>query len=288
MRWWSFSFLVLALVACERPMIPNGYTGDEDLALECQVVSTTRGDTVRSSACSQYFSKLALQVFDGSGQKVLDKVRTQTTADEAFGHLGVSLAEGRYWVVAVGHSSRISPSIKSLQMVQFTAQDGEKLTDTFSFCDTITITSEPIEREAWMERRTAMFRLQIIDDEIPTSVAAIRFDYRGGSANFNPSTGQGCTKSTQSELREYRPDGIYEIYTFPYLASDGVLQITATALTADGTTIRTRTFADVPVTCNRITTYRGQFFLPGDGEITQTTFGFYVNGEWLGEDIYNF
>ena len=287
MRWWIFSFLVL-ITSCERPLIPEGYTGDDDVTLNCEVLNITRGDTARSSRCSQYFSKIALQVFDASGQKVLSKALTQTTSDATFGTLGVQLAEGRYWVVAVGHSSIVSPSIKSLQMVQFTASDGEKLTDTFSYCDTITIGREPLDRDAPLQRRTAMFRLQIIDDEVPASVSVIRFDYRGGSANFNPSTGQGCTKSTQSELRNVSPTGIYEIYTFPYLSDEGVLQITATALSADGATIRTRTFSDVPITCNRITTYRGQFFLPGDGEITQTTFGFWVDGEWKGEDIYEF
>ena len=83
-------------------------------------------------------------------------------------------------------------------------------------------------------------------------------------------------------------DGVYEIYTFPYLSDEGVLQITATALSADGSTIRSRTFSDVPITRDRITTYRGTFFQDGDGEITQTTFGFYVDGEWKGEDVYEF
>ena len=273
--------------SCEKPQSPDSLI-NADAVLQCQVLSTTRTDSLKTSDCKQYFSKLAVQVFDADGQKVYDKVKTQTINDNAFGQLGLSLSEGIYRVVAVGHSSKVSPSIKSLSLVQFTASDGEKLTDTFSYCDTITIGDQPIKRDAVMTRRVAMFRLRMTDANIPSSVASVKFDYKGGSANFNPSTGQGCTKSTQTETRPVASDGVYEIYTFPYMGDDGVLQVTATALSADGTTIRQRVFPDVPITRDRITTYRGTFFQEGDGEITQTTFGFWVDGEWKGEDIYEF
>ena len=283
---WGFAIPAM-LSSCEKPQFPDDLS-NADAVLQCQVLSTTRTDSVKTPNCKQYFSKLALQVFDAEGYKVYDKVKTQTSDDDAFGQLGLSLSEGIYRVVAVGHSSKVSPSIKSLQMVQFTSSDGEKLTDTFSYCDTITIGDKPIRRDAVMTRRVAMFRLRMTDADIPSTVASVKFDYKGGSANFNPSTGQGCTKSTQTETRAVSKDGVYEIYTFPYLSDEGVLQITATALSADGSTIRSRTFSDVPITRDRITTYRGTFFQDGDGEITQTTFGFYVDGEWKGEDVYEF
>ena len=282
---WGFA---IPFISCEQPQWPDTELANADAVLRCQVLQVTRSDTVTTAAISQYFQKLALQVFDADGNKVLDKVKTQTSQDDGFGSLGLQLSEGVYRVVAVGHSSKISPTIKSTQQVQFTASEGEKLTDTFSYCDTITIADEPIHRDVLMTRRTAMFRLRMTDADIPSTAASIKFDYKGGSANFNPSTGQGCTKSSQTETRTISADGIYEIYTFPYLADTGVLQITATALTADGTAIRTRQFSDVPITRDRITTYRGTFFGEGDGEITQTTFGFLVDGEWKGEDIYEF
>ena len=57
---------------------------------------------------------------------------------------------------------------------------------------------------------------------------------------------------------------------------------------ADGNTLRQRVFESVPVTRNRITTYQGQFFDGTEGNFTQSTFGFSVNGEWSGEDNYDF
>ena len=81
---------------------------------------------------------------------------------------------------------------------------------------------------------------------------------------------------------------MYTIYTFPYMARDGVLKVTVSALDAQGTVIRKRTFEDVPVTRNRITTYTGKFFEEGDGQFTQSDFGFVVHADWDGEDNYDF
>ena len=60
----------------------------------------------------------------------------------------------------------------------------------------------------------------------------------------------------------------------------------ATSSIADS--IRQRTFSDVPVTRNRITTYTGHFFQNGDGEFTQSDFGFVVHTDWDGEEEFEF
>ena len=52
-----------------------------------------------------------------------------------------------------------------------------------------------------MNRVTAMVTFEFTDETMPANYAGVRVDYTGGSANFNPTTGEGCTKSTQSELR---------------------------------------------------------------------------------------
>ena len=251
---------------------------------------TTTADITRSSSNpDDYFEKLNVQLFDALGDKVLDKVCTQEVGDvDDFGSVELQLADGTYSVVAVGHSSIKSATIKSTQMVQFTASDGEKLTDTFCYCGSISVSDGHRQFDLTMNRVAAKFRVVMTDDDIPPQLAKIKFDYTGGSANFNPSTGMGCTKSTQSETRAVSTDGIYEIYTFPYQSDICKLKVTLSALTADGTIIYKRTFEDVPVTRNRITTYRGEVFGEGGGQLTQTGFGFVVNGDWEGEDIYEF
>ena len=282
---WIFRIVAFAMLiaSCEKPLIPDAAG---NCRLDFSIASgtpTTRG----SVYIGDYFSKLNIMLFDDDGNKVLDKVYAQTSDDDGFGSPSFALSEGSYWVVAVGHSSKRAATIKSTQAVQFTAQDGEKLTDTFSYCGEIDVSEEPEQHSLTMDRASAMFRVVLTDSVIPSNCAKIKFDYKGGSANFNPSTLQGITKSTQSELRAAGGD-TYQVYTFPYMATEGLLQITVSTLDEAGVVLVKREFKDVPVTRNRITTYRGEVFGEGGGEITQTEFGFTINGDWDGEDIYEF
>lgn len=271
-------FLLAAMVvSCEKMVLTDGDT--DNVTITFTAMNKTRG-------VAEYFQKLNVQLFDEDGEKVFDKVKTQLSTDDDFGQMSMSLSEGDYTIVAVGHSSIKSATIKSPVMVQFTASDGEKLTDTFCYCGQISVGEEPSQYHFTMRRVAAMFQMVITDEEVPESFARMKFDYTGGSANFNPSTFVGTTKSTQSELRTR--GNSYQVYTFPYQAESGVLKIKVSALDANDQVIRSRTFSDIPVTRNRITTYTGHFFEPGDGNITQTDFGFNVNGEWDGEDRYEF
>ena len=72
------------------------------------------------------------------------------------------------------------------------------------------------------------------------------------------------------------------------MSDKGTLKLTISALTADGVVITQKVIDGVPVNRNRITTYSGPLFGEGQGEITQQGFGFTVNGDWDGEDCYEF
>lgn len=277
--------MLLLLAACERPVLTDSTDGSVTITFQ-----PTSDDVSRASSLDQYFSKLNVMIFSPDGQRVLDKVRTQTADDtsQPFGTMSFNLAPGTYTIVAVGHSSAKSATIKSLEAVQFTASDGEKLTDTFSHCSTLVVGTDHTACTLPMYRATAMVQFVITDDVVPGNFAYFIIDYTGGSANFNPTTLQGITKSTQSERRLRNSLMIHQAYTFPYLAASGHLKMTVTATDASGATIRQRTFTDVPVTRNRITTYTGHFFQPGDGAFTQSDFSFVIHADWDGEDIYQF
>ena len=278
-----FLIFALALIACEK----NDYSDPNNVTLSF-VPSTSDIGTRGTVYVGDYFSKLNVQLFDSDGNKVFSSVRTQLREDEDFGQMRLSLAVGTYTVVAVGHSSIKSATIKSPQMVQFTASDGEKLTDTFCHCGQVTVSESGGSFSLTMNRVAAMLQIKCTDEDIPESFARLKIDYTGGSANFNPSTSEGTTKSTQSETRQRNDAGLYQVFTFPYMAATCKLKVTISSLTEDGTIIRQRTLENVPMTRNRITTYEGPIFEAGDGNITQTAFGFTVNADWDGEDIYEF
>ena len=274
----------LLMVACEKPL--NGYEeyGNVTLTFTPTNMDSTRGTTVGS-----FFTKLNVMLFDEDGNKVLSQVKTQTADDsDNFGTLSMKLAEGTYWVVAVGHSSKISATIKSTEAVQFTASNGEKLTDTFCHCSTITISSAQHAFTLPMYRAGAMVQFCLKDSVVPDDFAYFLMEYTGGSANFNPTTLEGITKSSHSEKRIRNDLMIHQAYTFPYMAKSCSLKMTVSALDSQGTVIRKRVFEDVPVTRNRITTYTGHFFEDGDGQFTQSDFSFVIHADWDGEDFYEF
>lgn len=282
--------LSMALVACEKPILDETSSDSNEPLGNVTLTFSAHGATTRAAATDigTCFTKLNVMLFNADGTKYFDKVRTQYSTDENFGQLSLTLPAGEYGVVAVGHSSAKSATIKSMEMVQFTASDGQKLTDTFCYGGTVTVGDEPEQHQLTMNRMGAMVRFTFTDEEIPAQLTHVKFDYTGGSANFNPTTSEGTTKSTQSETRPVAADDVYEIFTFPYLSSSGTLKVTVTALTAQGDVIKKRTLEQVPVTRNRITSYTGKLFSDEDGVITQSGFGFTVNGEWDGEDQHEF
>ncbi|MCR5366532.1 MAG: FimB/Mfa2 family fimbrial subunit [Prevotella sp.] len=286
MRKIIISFLLssLLLAACEKPVI-DGIEQSGNVKLTFLL---TNSDPTTRATLTQYITKLNVQLFDANGQKVFSTVRTQTSSDDDFGTMQIEIPEGIYTVVAVGHSSAKSATIKSPTVCQFTASDGEKLTDTFCHCSTITVQGEQQDFSLPLYRATAMVQLHLTDEAFPQNLWYVTADYSGGSANFNPTTLEGITKSTQSERRITNDMHLHQYFTFPYMSSSGKLKITITATTSNGTVLATKTLTDVPVYRNRITTYEGNLFDDSPGEYTISDFSFLIHADWDGEDKYEF
>lgn len=287
--------VAVVMAACEKPIVNDeGNKEDGNVVLR---FAMTNGDAIAGQRTKQattraemshYFTKLNIMLFDEDGERVFEKVVMQTKDDDDFGVLRLSLTAGTYWVVAVGHSSKKSATIKSPEVVQFTASEGEKLTDTFCACERITVDGGTADYTLTMYRVGAMIQFCLKDESFPVNFSHFKMDYTGGSANFNPQTLEGITKSTQSEMRSTNEIHIYQAFTFPYMDVAGSIKMTCTALDVDGQIIRKRVFEAIPVTRNRITTYTGPFFEDGDGVFTQSDFSFLIHADWEGEDFYNF
>ena len=200
----------------------------------------------------------------------------------------MDIPDGTYIDVAVGHSSPTSASIKSPQSVTFTAQDGRKITDTFCACGPITVGVDSRSHSLQMDRVTAMFRLSMESEQVPAGVTKLLFEYTGGSANFNPTTMQGCTKSNQSESRAFTGLGAYDVFTFPYMADSCRVKMTISAMDAAGQVVRKRVFNSVPMIRNQITEYRGRFFADDDDPWAVVTLHFTVNSGWADHTVVRF
>lgn len=274
---------VCLFTACEKQLVP---VDNDDGNVHLTFIPTTADATRGTVAIGDYFSRLAVQLFDGQGNKVFTQSKTQTRDDDDFGTLSIGLTAGTYTVVAVGHSSPVTPTIKSTELVQFTAQNGVKNSDTFCYYGTVEIKDDGEYHELKMNRVAAMVTFQFTDTTFPDGYAGLKIDYTGGSANFNPSTAQGCTKSSQSELRVKASQ--YTVFTFPYMSDTGTLKVTLNALDDNQNVLTTKVLPDVPITRNRITKCTGPLFDEGDYNIIQTGFGITVNTDWDGEIEYQF
>ena len=109
------------LSSCEKPIQGHEDDGNVRLTFAPSVQDVTTRGTV---TVGDFFQKMNIQLFDASGNKVFDKVRTQTRDDDDFSVMSLQLKPGAYTVISVGHSSTVSANIKSTEMVQFTASDG--------------------------------------------------------------------------------------------------------------------------------------------------------------------
>jgi hypothetical protein len=280
-RMFNLLWIFVAILSCQNPQFE-----DEGGETRLRFVPSTADMTRGTVAIGDYFSRLAVQLFDKDGNKVFAQSKTQARGDDDFGTLNVGLTVGTYTVVAVGHSSPVTPTIKSTELVQFTAKDGVKNSDTFCHYGQVTIGEDGGYHELRMNRMTAMVTFEFTDADMPTAFQQIKIEYTGGSANFNPTTSEGCTKSNQTELRSKGTQ--YAVFTFPYMATECTLKMALNALDANGSVLTTKTLSDVPVTRNRITRCTGELFGDGDFEIHQTTFGITVNPDWDGIIDYQF
>lgn len=223
-------------------------------------IDFVRASLTRSQDITSLCSRLSLAVYQ-NGNRVSSV--NQKSTDKDFGKLSVDLAEGSYFVAILAHSGDGNPTTTDAEKVVF----GNGMTDTFLTSDSLIVDGNANVNVS-MSRVVAMFRL-ITTDNIPANVKSMKFYYTGGSSTLNTLTGLGNANSRQTETIAVSDDmvgkpGTFEVYTFPK-GDENVLTMQITALDANGNTVLQQTFSDVPVSCNKITQYTGEFFKGGSG-----------------------
>lgn len=268
---------VLLLTACEKIDVGDVLKNDnvfKNVTLHvgsgAADVMGTRTEVPLSDVCG----RLNVAVFDASGQKV--KTAAQVVSDAGFGTVGLSLNDGKYTVVVIGHNCTGSATITNTEKVTF---PNNKVTDTFYYCGALEVTGEKQDVAISLQRAVAMIRLKLADDAVAmANVAQVKFYYLGGSSTFSPLAGYGCVNSKQTEYRTVNADGVYELYTLPHSAMDVISKMTITALDAGDNVVGEFTMENVPVSINRITDCTGSL-KNGAGKVNVSIT---VNPEWDG------
>ena len=267
MKKLMYIVLALLLAACEKSIIDEK-TGKEIPAdanvilhfTQYQQEAFTRSATDITNLCS----RLNIAIFDAEGAKV--KTVAQKEGDASYGTVALSLAAGTYRLVVIAHNCDGSATITSEEKVTF---PNNKVTDTFYYYGDLVVGTEKQSYDLTLTRAVAMFRMVLTDDEIPSTVAKLKFYYLGGSSTFSPKDGYGCVNSKQTEIRPvpsgYAAGMSFEIYTLPHTEEDVLTKLTVTALDANDNIIKERIFENVPIIRNQVTRYTGSFFGSGGG-----------------------
>lgn len=288
----SSVLVVLAMVlltGCEKTLLEGEGVeteADGNVVLKLSVYERIPFGTRSVQDISQLCTRVNV-VFFQNGTKV--KTVTQKPGDPSFGTISLTLDEGVYQVVVIGHSSSGSATISSAEKVTFPSN---LVSDTFYYEGDLTVTSSQSSYDLQLERAVAMFRLELTDG-LPSNAAKIRFYYTGGSSTFNPSTGFGCVNSRQTVMMT--PEGnqsVFEVYTFPHEMND-VLKMTITVYNANEDILAEEVLEQVPVTLNEITVYRGSLFGGnggGNNGGSSSSSGLHLtaDGEWAGISTYSF
>lgn len=286
------TLLAAALVSCEKMVVAEDDDSTAAPAAKGNVVLRVAGSAdggawqTRADGSSPW-TQLCF-VFYQDGAKVASV--TQSESDDGFGEAQLQLSTGSYDLLVLAHSSNGNPTLTTPEKLQFTNAMG--FTDTFYYYGTLQVTEQPQTHNITLTRATAMVRF-VINDQLPSSVAKMRFYYTGGSGALNAKSGLGCVASKQSVMVDVSevdgPPYVFELYTIPREASAS-LTLTVTAYNASDVIVKERQFKDVTVERNLITEYSGSFFtdMPSTGtgddpvEPGQDTFVVTADTEWGG------
>ena len=199
-----FFALALLMTACEKPILSEEdivSTQDANVILHFTQYETSpltplqraRG-TRAATDITELCSRLNIAIFDADGTKV--KTVAQKESDAGYGTVALTLAAGTYQLVVIAHNGEGSATITSTEKVTF---PNNKVTDTFYYFGDLVVTSEVQSYDLTLTRAVAMFRLVLTDDEMPASVAKLKFYYLGGSSTFSPKDGYGCVNSVNRD-----------------------------------------------------------------------------------------
>ena len=274
-----FCILSVLVCSCEKAFEQNGVTEKnanvvirvadfEQLSFDD--VTDGRLMTTRSSvSLNDYCDYLQFYVFDES-----EKVGSlnQTIGDEGYGSAAMNIPPGNYTLMVLAHKAQSYATVSSLTKVTF---PNNQVGDTFLYCGAITVEDNKQNTfSVTLERCVSKFRL-CIEDNLPASVAKMKFYYTGGSSTLDASTGWGNVNSRQTvnfdiSSAEREKPAVFEVFTFPH-EDESNLKMTVTALDANGQTIREKVFQSVPIQKNCVTRYVGVFFESGLSENSNIT-----------------
>lgn len=275
-----FVLLSTLAMSCEKLSLPEESSSKGNLTLTVYQLEQMPFTASTRATTPDVCTRLNFAIYDIEGTRV--KQINQKVGDIDFGTATFQLDPGIYRIVALAHScEKGNPTMTNPAKIQFTNTNG--YTDTFLYSDDITIDDEEsLNLSLTLNRIVALCRF-ILNDEIPSDVANLEFEYTGGSGAFDAATGLGSVKSTQ-KLTVESPQGQkqFDLYTFLHDLT-GTIHLKVIAKDTSNNEIRKREF-DIPLQQNQITRFIGNFFSGESAPASRSTdILVTINTKWSGE-----
>lgn len=242
----------------------------------------TKGSALLSEACTW----INYAIYNADGSELVKPQINQKSNDDSFGTLNLKLEEGNYRLVVMAHSSSSNPRLDNLSKIDIPSNSkGRRITDTFLSSSVITVTKGMQPLSINLDRVVARFEIRLVGDSIPGAVTRFEFEIgKDGSFSLNANTGSGVKSSRgyTDKVNVQPGDSVIGVYTFVSEGSTAT-RIKVVAIDSLECEYGSWDFADVPITRNRITVYKGALFAE---EVINTQSSISLNDEWAGADEY--
>ena len=224
-----------------------------------QYVLTTRADET-----VDVLDHLSMAIFTADTDQLVGSVVTQDKGSAGYGTFTATLPDGAYRVVFLGYMKNNALQISSSAAISFA---GGYVPQTFLASQLLTVGDDtPASQDIVLERAVGAFRLKMAD-AMPEGVTAVKFVSDRGGDVLNAqtgacaqNTGRSYTMNITNTAKYWGQTGdTFTLYFFlPTEAT--TMTITTCALDSKGAVVATRTFDEVPMAINQLTTYNGNFF----------------------------
>ena len=233
---------------------------------------------------SKRIQHLALGIFDATANTLVAPIQIQDKEDQGYGSFTAKLNYGKYRLVFLGYGG--SNSILTMENPEEISFGSDALPQTFLSSFEFTVDANTAATtNVVLKRVVSGFKLTMAD-AISSRTSGIKFISTGGGMVLNAKTGF-AKASTGRENTIVIPESYHgktgeSVIFYLFLpTNEEIMDITASAVDENGEAFIERTFANVPMKINTLTTYQGNFF-------ADTPYGFSITMEddW-GEEVTN-
>lgn len=278
-----FALMMMTAVvsSCEKMTLSESAKSENEekgnVVLRVTQFEQTPFDAQTRAEVGSVCTRLCFHIYDEDGVRV--SYVNQKLEESNFGTASFSLGEGRYVLVAVGHSASSNPSFSANEKVSIS---GNNLGDTFWCCEEFEVGEDEIELNLMLKRIVSMIRFIPTDDK-PADMNQVIFSYKGSKGTFDGLTGYGNTYTSQTVKLDVDPDADqYEFYMIPS-SDDDLLDIKMSTyyIENDGKihSLTEKEISQVPVKRNCITICRGSLF-DGSSSAQSVFITISVDADW--------